>query len=291
MADLSDINAAQTVKIVGNDATGVEQTPVQSLSDGSLKTNVANGSGASAVNIQDGGNSITIDATSLPLPTGASTSALQTTLNTAVGSQGDAAATTDTGSFSIIAFIKRGLQNWTTLLSRVATLGQKTMSGSQPVAIASDQSAIPATQSGTWNINNITGTVSLPTGAATSANQTNGTQLSRITDGTTQVGVTTSGNLRTADILNLGTGTQAALTVGTTAVEVKVGGSPLTNRKLATLYNSSNSTLYWGFSSGVTTATGTPIYKDQQVSWSVGPSQSIFVIAGSAGNNTRITEA
>jgi hypothetical protein len=39
---------------------------------------VVNGSGASAVNIQDGGNSITIDATTLPLPTGAATAAGQT---------------------------------------------------------------------------------------------------------------------------------------------------------------------------------------------------------------------
>lgn len=45
--------------------------------------------------------------------------------------------------------------------------GQKTMALSVPVAIASDQSAIPATQSGTWNINNVSGTISLPTGAAT----------------------------------------------------------------------------------------------------------------------------
>jgi len=56
------------------------------------------------------------------------------------------------------------------------------MANSLPVVIASDQSAVPisddggsitvdgtvaATQSGTWNINNISGTVSLPTGAAT----------------------------------------------------------------------------------------------------------------------------
>lgn len=48
-----------------------------------------------------------------------------------------------------------------------ATLGQKTMTNSLAVTMASDQTAIPASQSGTWNINNITGTVSLPTGAAT----------------------------------------------------------------------------------------------------------------------------
>jgi hypothetical protein len=61
-------------------------------------------------------------------------------------------------------------------------VGQDTMANSLPVVIASDQTAVPvsdnggsitvdgtvaATQSGTWNINNITGTVSLPTGAAT----------------------------------------------------------------------------------------------------------------------------
>lgn len=61
-------------------------------------------------------------------------------------------------------------------------IGQETMANSLPVVIASNQSAIPitdnggsitvdgtvaATQSGTWNINNITGTVTLPTGAAT----------------------------------------------------------------------------------------------------------------------------
>lgn len=54
-----------------------------------------------------------------------------------------------------------------------ATLGQKAMAASLAVAIASDQSGVPvsgtvaATQSGTWNINNVSGTVSLPTGAAT----------------------------------------------------------------------------------------------------------------------------
>lgn len=50
-----------------------------------------------------------------------------------------------------------------------ATLGQKTMANSFAVTIASDQSAVPASQSGTWHIGNITGTVSLPTGAATEA--------------------------------------------------------------------------------------------------------------------------
>lgn len=81
---------------------------------------VVNGAGAAAVNIQDGGNSITIDATTLPLPTGAATEA---TLSTRLA---DA-----------------------TFTARINTLGQKTSANSTPVVIASDQSAIPVTQGGT----------------------------------------------------------------------------------------------------------------------------------------------
>lgn len=64
-----------------------------------------------------------------------------------------------------------------TFTTRINTQGQKAMAASTPVVIASDQSAVSisgtvtANQGGTWNITNISGTVSLPTGAATSANQ------------------------------------------------------------------------------------------------------------------------
>lgn len=61
-----------------------------------------------------------ISAASLPLPTGAATSANQSTEITA-------------------------LQQIVTNTGNVPTVGQKTMSASQPVAIASDQSAIPVT--------------------------------------------------------------------------------------------------------------------------------------------------
>lgn len=58
--------------------------------------------------------------------------------------------------------------------STAPTVGQKTMANSLPVTIASDQTALAVSQSGTWNINNISGTISLPTGASTSALQTSG---------------------------------------------------------------------------------------------------------------------
>jgi hypothetical protein len=44
--------------------------------------------------------------------------------------------------------------------------GQRPMATSLPVVIASDQSAVPASQSGVWNITNISGSISLPTNAA-----------------------------------------------------------------------------------------------------------------------------
>ena len=50
-------------------------------------------------------------------------------------------------------------------------MGQQTMANSLACVLPSDQAAIPVTQSATWNINNISGTISLPSGAATSAKQ------------------------------------------------------------------------------------------------------------------------
>ena len=56
-----------------------------------------------------------------------------------LGWPSDAPAINDIQSQSIVASIKRGLQNWTSLLGRIPTLGQKTTAGSIPVALPSDQ--------------------------------------------------------------------------------------------------------------------------------------------------------
>ena len=94
-------------------------------------------------------SAVPVSAASLPLPSGAATSAAQATGNTSLanidadlGATADAAATTDTGSFSLIALVKRALQNWTTLLARVPALvsGRIPVDGSgvtQPVSAAS----------------------------------------------------------------------------------------------------------------------------------------------------------
>lgn len=66
--------------------------------------------------------------------------------------------------------------------------GQQTMANSAPVVLASDQTAIPASQSGTWNVTNVSGTVSLPTGASTLAEQqSQTTHLATIAGDTTAI--------------------------------------------------------------------------------------------------------
>lgn len=74
---------------------------------------------------------------------------------------------------------KQGTSNWTvnnTQVNGVALLAGNgvTGTGSMRVTVASDNTpfTVNAAQSGTWNVTNISGTVSLPTGAATAANQT-----------------------------------------------------------------------------------------------------------------------
>lgn len=139
MADLDNLQATDTTKIIGSDSTGVEQTPVQSTAAGALHANLRNASGTevgtAAVPVRvdpTGTTTQPISASALPLPSGASTAALQTTANTSL-------ANIDT---------------------KTPTLGQKPMAGSSPVVISSDQSAIPiAGSSGTAidNLNSGTG--------------------------------------------------------------------------------------------------------------------------------------
>ena len=77
-----------------------------------------------------------------PVTLGAGTAQIGSVSVSALGATNDAVATTDTGTFSVIALIKRGLQNWTSLLAKIPTLvsGRIPVDGSgvtQPVSLAS----------------------------------------------------------------------------------------------------------------------------------------------------------
>ncbi|HAB99250.1 MAG TPA: hypothetical protein DCE71_05460, partial [Parachlamydiales bacterium] len=104
-----------------------------------------------------------------------------------LGYANDTAASSDTGSFSLLAFVKRGMQNWTTLLDRIPAL----VSGRVPVDASGTTvtvtgpltdtelraSAVPVsgpltdTQLRASAVPVSAASLPLPTGAATAANQ------------------------------------------------------------------------------------------------------------------------
>jgi hypothetical protein len=108
-----------------------------------------------------------VSAASLPLPSGASTSALQTTGNTSLSSVDSKLTTLNAKDFSTAALQTLGNAGLTSIdatlvgiTNKTPTLGQKPSSGSSPVVIASDQSSIPVTQTEIY----ITGQATLTAG-------------------------------------------------------------------------------------------------------------------------------
>lgn len=92
------------------------------------------------------------------------------------------------GNATGAADFNEGASGAQTLRVTVATDDVVTVDGSVSVS-----GTVAATQSGTWNITDITGTVSLPTGAATAANQTTAnTSLSSIATNTSNTATNTS---------------------------------------------------------------------------------------------------
>ena len=131
--------------------------------------------------------------TSLPLPTGASTSALQTTGNSILSSIDSKITAVNTGAVVVSSSVlptgaatsalqTTGNDSLSSIDGKTATL----VSGRVPVdpsgvtspvsftRLASATDSVAATQSGTWDVTNVSGVVSLPTGASTSALQTTG---------------------------------------------------------------------------------------------------------------------
>lgn len=216
----------------------------------SLNTNVTN-------------TSIAITAASLPLPTGASTSALQTSGNSSLSS----------------------------IDTKTPALGQAVMASSTPVVIASNQSSLPVTvgnfpatqpvsgsvsvsnfpatqavtqsgtwttgrtwtlasgtdsvaavQSGTWNVTNISGTVSLPTGASTAANQT--------TANTSLASIDTKLTAPLTIKNSSGTATNATVAVTTASTQILAANA---NRKGFVVTNVGGNTVYLAFGAAAST--------------------------------------
>ena len=147
-------------------------------------------------------------------------------------------------------------------------VGQNTMANSLPVAIASDQTAIPvtdnggsitvdgtvaATQSGTWNITNVTGTVSLPTGAATESTLStlNGKVTACNTGAVTISTALPAGNNNIGDVDVASLPPVVAATYSTSSVTSVVSAAVSTsilasnaNRRMAILFNDCDKAVY-----------------------------------------------
>ena len=125
-------------------------------------------------------------------------------------------------------------QSQTTHLSNIsgklpATLGQKAMAASMAVVVASDQSAIPSSQSGTWNIADVTGTISLPTGAATGAKQDTGnTSLGNID---TKLPATLGQKAMAASLAVVIASDQSAVAISAAALPLPSGASTLAEQQ------------------------------------------------------------
>lgn len=95
----------------------------------------------------------------------------------------------------------------------------------------------------------------------------------------TPVKSTLNGDLGTADVISV-SGVNGAISVNTTASEAKAGATRLALRKFISITPTAG-TVYWGTSAAVTTATGTPIFKNQQVTFAFTDNVPIYLIAAS----------
>lgn len=80
-----------------------------------------------------------------------------------------------------------------------------------------------------------------------------------------------------------------SVSVTSTEIEAKVGGSRLAGREILTIYNSSTSVIYHG-PTGVTTSTGVRIEKGQTIDIPVGDNIGVFLIAASGTNSVIVQE-
>jgi hypothetical protein len=99
-------------------------------------------------------------------------------------------------------------------------------------------------------------------------------------------------NLKVQDGLKDG-GVQGNLNLvtGGTSYEAKVGLAKLVGRK--SLAITALDDMYWGYTSAVTTSSGTPLYKNQQIVFAVDSDSpfEIWLVASANNKNARIAES
>ena len=256
----------------------------------------------------DASNNLLVAASDLPLPTGAATAANQSTdivhlatIDTSTASINSNTIHVDTGNVTIVSStLPTGAAtsaNQTTEIGHLATIDTNIASiNTNTIHVDTGNvtisTALPAGSANIGSITNITGTVSLPTGASTSALQTSGN--ASLTSIDSKLTTQTNG-LAVVELTPVaGTITQAAITVGTTAVRLTVSGSaPSTTRvvlsaiadKAATglFYIGSSSVTSSGATAGIQLTAGQPFVANDDAG-------DYWIISDTAGQTVYVME-
>ncbi len=96
----------------------------------------------------------------------------------------------------------------------------------------------------------------------------------------------TGSSLSTDDVARI-SGVYTELTVGTSAVELKVGATMLTDRKYVVI-RPKDSSVYYGYNNSVTTTTGTEVFRGEFLMLPIGV--PVWLIASGAGKKVSIGE-
>ncbi len=115
--------ATSALQATGNGALSQIEAAVESIDSKTPTVGQKTAANSSSVVLASDQSAIPVSGTvAVSNLTDPATATAQTALQTSFGARADASATSDTGSFSLLAFIKRGMENWTTLLGRIPSL-------------------------------------------------------------------------------------------------------------------------------------------------------------------------
>lgn len=264
MADLTELQSTQGVKIAGADSTGNETNWVNADANGNLKTimtsagSVAAGIAATNSNLIGG-----VYNTSLPTLTTGQQAAIQ------LDSSGRLITAPQTVTVGIAD--KTAFTYGTSSDLIIGGVYQDT----SPTLTAGQSGAVRLTSNRALHINL----------RDSSGNEKLGSSLSAAS--IPVVIASDQAAISTQDILNV-SGQYRAQSVTTTAAEALGGATILANRKMLSI-TPTNGTVYWGLSNAVTTTTGSPIFKNQTMTFSFGVNNHVYLIAAST-TDCRIVE-
>lgn len=283
---IQTVNGSISITSIPNNSVSVLNFPSTQIISGT--TSINNFPANQLVTANAGTGTFAISAASLPLPTGATTAALQTSGNASLTSIQTTSNSTATNTAAIEANQTNGTQR---------TLVSDQVGNLLPSGDAATRGIFTKLTDGSGNtvsstLINSKQRLDVNLASETSSGSTapfNTVQMG----GKDSTGIlrtfstATSGEQFIKDVINV-SGQNRAQSVTTSAAEALGGTTILVNRKFLTI-RPTNGIIYWGFAIGVTTATGTPIYTNEVFTISVTDNVHVYVVAAQT-TDVRISE-